>query len=122
MNQQFVNLVPATQYVMVELILVSLLAFGENQIEVMLFWIVFSFLNFACFFTSISLSLITKHFRGGSDNQCELGHAGPICGDCDEGYSKFGITCVECMDRSVNLMRIVIALTLYLLFLTFYVL
>ena len=50
-----------------------------------------------------------------------MGHFGPICGDCAVLYSKLGDTCVECMDKSVNLMKIVMAVTFYILFLTIYV-
>lgn len=65
-------------------------------------------------------------FRGGvevNDKSCELGHQGPLCGDCSQGFSKFSNHCVLCLDSSTYVIRIfaAIALVFYLIFLLFYI-
>jgi hypothetical protein len=59
--------------------------------------------------------------RGGSDSACEEGHIGSLCGDCEATYSKLGDTCVTCIDPLVNLIRLILALTLYLAFIGLYI-
>ena len=59
--------------------------------------------------------------RGGENSLCQIGHIGPICGDCQSGYSKLGDLCILCMDKSVNLFRIIAALGLYVFVLILYV-
>lgn len=58
-----------------------------------------------------------------NDKSCEIGHRGPLCGDCDEGFSKFSNHCVLCVDSSTHLVRIfaIIALVVYLVFLLVYI-
>lgn len=37
-----------------------------------------------------------------SDDQCLIGHTGPICQNCIENHSKTGGVCVECPDKGRN--------------------
>ena len=91
-------------------------------------WIVFNLNNFACKINKILskffiyfIETFSQKKRGGSDNSCEEGHIGPLCGDCEATYSKLGDTCVTCMDPLVNLIRLIMALILYLAFIGLYI-
>lgn len=67
--------------------------------------------------------LLKKHEfnRGGFNNSCLNSHTGPICGDCSKGFSKLGDVCVECLNSSVNMTRIIVATIGYITFLLIYV-
>lgn len=53
---------------------------------------------------------------------CSFGHTGPICGDCQLGFSKLGDICIECLDTSINMTRILLASFGYIIFLAIYAL
>ena len=64
---------------------------------------------------------ILNYNRGGFNSQCLDGHKGPICGDCEANYSKLGDLCVSCLESVVNLVRIVLLVLVYVIFLGIYV-
>ena len=51
---------------------------------------------------------------------CDVGHIGPICGDCEKKFSKMDNECVPCLDSTTNIIRIIGALLLYITFLSGY--
>ena len=69
----------------------------------------------------IAVFFISIIIRGGSTSACEIGHFGPLCGDCEPNYSKAGNDCVVCMGASVNMLQLITVVFLYVGFLVFYV-
>lgn len=52
---------------------------------------------------------------------CSYGHKGTICGDCENNYSKFGDLCVSCLDTTINFIRLMFLIIIYVIFLGIYV-
>ena len=53
----------------------------------------------------IPLKKILK--RGGFMSNCVEGYEGPLCGSCKFGYSKFGASCFQCKDATINFFEVI---------------
>ena len=75
-------------------------------------------LYFIFYFSSNKIFFIN---RGGENSTCMEGHTGPLCGDCEKKFSKFGEKCSICASESLNLISITGILLAYMTFLGLFI-